>query len=103
MPASFFRSASEQLTIAIQSGVRSVTTCMLTDDFDLVPDDPYGYREALIDAFVARDVPIEDVDTISESTLLWEMKYEEVNQELLTSFLAEREIATMIQDKQYKN
>ena len=76
---------------------------MITADFDLVPDDPYGYREALIDAFIARDVPIENVDTISESTLLWEMKYEEVNLALLNSILAEREIATMIQDKRYEN
>lgn len=71
---------------------------MITADFDLVPLDPYGYREALIDAFIARDVPIENVDTISESTLLWEMKYEDVNREVLTDILEEREIATMIQN-----
>ena len=43
---------------------------MITADFDLVPDDPYGYREALVDAFVARDIPIEGVETLSESSLI---------------------------------
>ena len=78
---------------------------MITADFDLVPSDPYGYREALIDAFILRNVPIEGVDTISESTLLWEQKFEEVNQELLSAILSEREIATMVQDpaKRFKN
>ena len=70
-----------------------------------MPSDPYGYREALIDAFILRNVPIEGVDTISESTLLWEQKFEEVDQELLSAILSEREIATMVQDpaKRFKN
>ena len=75
---------------------------LITADFDLVPSDPYGYREALIDAFILRNVPIEGVDTISESTLLLEMKYEEVNKELLSAILSEREIATMVQDPAHR-
>ncbi|MEM9413070.1 MAG: hypothetical protein AAGA30_18315, partial [Planctomycetota bacterium] len=71
---------------------------MITADRDLVPSDPYGYREALIDAFIERDVEIEGVDTLSESSLLWESKYEQVDQELLGLILSNQEMGRMIQD-----
>ncbi|MDM4015802.1 hypothetical protein [Roseiconus lacunae] len=44
---------------------------MITADHNLVPDDPYRYREALVDAFIARQVPIEDVESLGEASLLW--------------------------------
>lgn len=73
--------ASQFLTICI----RAVDYCPPTDmrlgeylraiitaDRDLVPDDPWGYREALIDAFRRRGIYPEDVPNLSEDALLWQ-------------------------------
>jgi hypothetical protein len=44
---------------------------LITADFDLVPDDPFAYREALLDAFARRGIYPDDVINLSEDTLLW--------------------------------
>lgn len=44
---------------------------MITADYDLVPDDPWGYRESLIDAFRRREIYPDDVANLSEDALLW--------------------------------
>jgi hypothetical protein len=44
---------------------------MITADFDLVPDDPWAYREAFIDAFARREIYPDDVPNLSEDALLW--------------------------------
>jgi hypothetical protein len=44
---------------------------LVTADHDLVPDDPWGYREALIDAFKKRGIHPEYVTSLSEDALLW--------------------------------
>jgi hypothetical protein len=44
---------------------------MITADRDLVPDDKWGYREALVDAFRGRAIYPRDVDFLSEDALLW--------------------------------
>jgi hypothetical protein len=44
---------------------------MVTADYDLVPDDPLAYREALIDAFARRGIYPDDVKSLSEDALLW--------------------------------
>jgi hypothetical protein len=44
---------------------------MITADIDLVPDDPYHYRVAFMEAFRARDLLPRDVRTVSEETLAW--------------------------------
>ena len=44
---------------------------LLTADRDLVPDDPWDYREALIDAFWRRGIFPSDVADLSEDALLW--------------------------------
>jgi hypothetical protein len=44
---------------------------LITADFDLVPDDPFGYREALIDAFARRGIFPDGVLNLSEDALLW--------------------------------
>jgi hypothetical protein len=44
---------------------------LITADHQLVPDDPWGYREALIGAFRERGIYPEGVDDLSEDSLLW--------------------------------
>jgi hypothetical protein len=44
---------------------------MITADVDLVPDDPYGYRDALIDAFARRSIAPLDVPNLAEDVLVW--------------------------------
>lgn len=44
---------------------------LITADRHLAPDDRYGYREELIDAFRARGIYPETIDVVSESELLW--------------------------------
>ncbi len=44
---------------------------LITADHDLVPDDPWAYREALIDAFSRRNVYPRHVATLAEEALLW--------------------------------
>src|SRR5690606_14721614 len=44
---------------------------LITADYDLVPEDPWGYREAFIDAFRMRKIFPRDVPTLAEESLLW--------------------------------
>lgn len=44
---------------------------LLTADYDLVPDDDWGYREALVRAFRRHGVQVEGVLDLSEDALLW--------------------------------
>jgi hypothetical protein len=44
---------------------------MITSDHDLFPNDKYGYRAALIDAFRSRGIVPEKVSSYSEESLLW--------------------------------
>ena len=44
---------------------------VITADYNLVPDDPWGYREALIDGFRKRQIYPRNVDNFSEDALLW--------------------------------
>jgi hypothetical protein len=45
---------------------------LVTADHDLVPDDPDGYRDALIDAFARRRICARDVINLAEDVLLWD-------------------------------
>lgn len=45
---------------------------LITADHDLVPDDPWAYREALVDAFRKRRIFPERVKALTEDALLWE-------------------------------
>jgi len=44
---------------------------VITADRDMVPSDPYGYREAWIDAFQRRKIYPDDVPNLGEESLLW--------------------------------
>ena len=44
---------------------------MVTADYDLVPDDPWGYREALVQAFRRYGIVVDGVPDLSEEALLW--------------------------------
>ena len=44
---------------------------VITADRDLVPDDPWAYREAWVDAFRVRRIYPRGVDFLSEDALLW--------------------------------
>ena len=44
---------------------------VITADFDLVQDDPFGYREAIIDAFARRRIYADHVPDLAEDFLLW--------------------------------
>ncbi|MCU4179715.1 S8 family serine peptidase [Bosea sp. BH3] len=44
---------------------------IITADVDLVPDDPYGYRVAFMEAFRARGIPMRSVRTVSTESLTW--------------------------------
>ena len=44
---------------------------LITADRDLVPDDPWSYREALVDAFRKRHIFPGNIDALTEDALLW--------------------------------
>ena len=44
---------------------------IVTADSELVPDDPWRYREAMIDAFRTRGIYPRDVPSLNEDSLLW--------------------------------
>jgi hypothetical protein len=44
---------------------------LITADYDLVPDDPWAYREALIEAFGRRHIYPAEVLSLTEDSLLW--------------------------------
>ena len=44
---------------------------LITADYDLVPDDPWDYRGALIDAFWRRNIYPRGAQHLSEDALLW--------------------------------
>jgi hypothetical protein len=44
---------------------------LITADFDLVPEDPWGYREALVQAFRRYGIVVHNVPDLSEASLLW--------------------------------
>ena len=52
---------------------------MITADYELVPDDPWCYREALVDAFIKRRISISNVDTLSEKSLLWQPVMDDID------------------------
>lgn len=46
---------------------------LITADFDLVPDDPHGYRESMVAAFCKRKIYPPDVTALTEDALLWKV------------------------------
>ena len=44
---------------------------LLTSDYDVVPDDAYGYRDKLIKSFRRRNIAIAHVLDLSQDSLRW--------------------------------
>lgn len=44
---------------------------MITADLDLIPDDPWGYRDALIEALRRRSIPVANVPNLATESLVW--------------------------------
>jgi hypothetical protein len=63
---------------------------VITADRDLVPDDPWDYREAWIEAFRRRRILPQGVATLSEDALLWSPPDREVHRAEGLSFSALR-------------
>ena len=55
----------------VDLGFGEYLRALVTADFDLVPDDPWGYREALVRAFRRYGITVEGVTDLSEESLLW--------------------------------
>lgn len=49
---------------------------LVTADVDVMPEDPWGYRVALIEAFRNRGILPRDIKTVSEQTLTWNTYFE---------------------------
>jgi len=59
---------------------------LITADYDLVPDDPWGYREAWIEAFSRHKIYPPNVRTLAEDELRWQAPDPEIPSELGLSF-----------------
>lgn len=44
---------------------------IVTADREMVPDDPWGFREAFVDSFRERGIALRDVTSLSEDALAW--------------------------------
>ena len=56
---------------------------LVTADFDLVPDDSYGYRVAFVEAFRRRGLYPRDLRSLSVDTVRWHLAAEDYTQDLL--------------------
>lgn len=59
---------------------------VITADYDLVPEDPHGYREAWIDAFRRRGIYPLNVSNLGEDALLWKPPDIEIPRRRMLSF-----------------
>ncbi|HSG40849.1 MAG TPA: peptidase M4, partial [Thermoanaerobaculia bacterium] len=85
------REASQLASQFLSIAIRAIDYCppvdvtfggylraLITADRVLVPDDPWSYREALIDAFRIRGIYPEEVANLSEEALLWRAPLREI-------------------------
>jgi hypothetical protein len=56
----------------VDVGFGDYLRAMITADRDLVPEDPYGYRVALVAAFRRRGIQPDGVRSLAEENLLWQ-------------------------------
>jgi hypothetical protein len=63
---------------------------MITADRDLVPDDPWGYRPALIQGFRSRGIYPQNVNSLSVESLCWEHPDVDLNMKSLLDSLSLR-------------
>jgi hypothetical protein len=56
---------------------------LITADFDLIPDDPYGYRIAFVEAFRRRGIYPRDLKSLSVDALRWRAAREDKSEDWL--------------------
>ena len=61
---------------------------LVTADVEAMPEDPWGYRVALIEAFRNRGILPRDVKTVSEETLTWNTYFDRDDSEWLKQALS---------------
>jgi hypothetical protein len=84
LAASLAAEASKSATHVLQMCIRALDYCppfdltfgeflraVITADFELIPEDPRGYRVAVVEAFRRRGINPSDVRTLSEDSLIW--------------------------------
>lgn len=71
---------------------------LISADADLVQDDPYGYRLALIEAFRLRGIYPHDVRSLSSESLLWHSPTEEEQSAFLKVFGSPAQIRRLVPD-----
>lgn len=73
---------------------------IVTADFDLVPDDPYGYRLAVVEAFRRRGIVPSGCLSLAVDSLLWEQPHKDLSvdeiQDLELDARFERRAATAL-------
>ena len=71
---------------------------LITADFDLVPDDPHGYRVAFVEAFRRRGIYPRDLRSLSVDALRWRQASEDRTENLLGEVIGKlREFADRFQ------
>jgi hypothetical protein len=71
---------------------------LITADFDLVPDDPHGYRVAFVEAFRRRGIYPRDLRSLSVDALRWRQAAEDRAENLLGEVIVKlREFADRFQ------
>jgi len=66
---------------------------LITADHEIVPEDPLGYRVAVVEAFRARGIYPRDLRALAVDTLLWSPPFEEVQKLLKPALLQLRPFA----------
>jgi hypothetical protein len=92
------RSAAHILRMAIRALDYSPPVClsfgdylraMVTGDADVMPDDPLGYRIALVEGFRRRGIYPGDVRTLADEALRWRNPLQEIGKDDFCELLAE--------------
>lgn len=76
---------------------------MITADYDMVADDRFGYRLALIDAFRRRGIYPPEVDSLSVDSLLWKPPSGRLAGSIFRSMTEERQMPHRSDESHFKD